>query len=166
MILLALILWLWGRTNAAPAEPSVAVVQVVREESLRPSLDEILDAIRAVETGGLADGGRDALGDGGRALGPFQIHRAYFADSKVAGHYEDCRDPQFARRVVVAYWQRWCPDALVHRDAQVLARVHNGGPSGARKSATASYWHKVELQLTEFASQRAVALASQSTVAR
>lgn len=163
MILLALILWIWGRTNAAPAEPSVAAVAVVREESLRPSLDEILDAIRAVETGGLANGGRDAFGDGGRALGPFQIHRAYFDDSKVPGRYEDCRDPQFARRVVVAYWQRWCPDALVHRDAQVLARVHNGGPNGAHKPATAGYWRKVELQLT---SQRTVAQASQSTVAR
>ena len=41
------------------------------------SWDDALRAIREVETGGLPDHGRGAVGDGGKALGPFQIHAAY-----------------------------------------------------------------------------------------
>lgn len=111
------------------------------------SLDEVLDALRAIESGGQRDGGRSATGDGGRAIGPYQIHYAYFLDAGVEGRYEDCRDPAYSRRVVIAYWQRWCPDALEVCDAEVLARVHNGGPQGARKHSTLAYWHKVERRL-------------------
>lgn len=111
------------------------------------TLDEILDAIRAVETGGEAGDGQRASGDGGRAIGPYQIHRGCFQDAGVAGRYEDCRDPEFARRVVIAYWQRWCPKALERRDAEILARVHNGGPKGAGKDATLAFWRKVEQRL-------------------
>jgi len=103
--------------------------------------------LREVESGGEKDGGRGASGDGGRALGPYQIHYAYFRDSGVEGRYADCRDPEFSRRVVIAYWQRWCPEALERCDAEVLARVHNGGPRGARKACTLGYWRKVERRL-------------------
>ena len=34
-------------------------------------------------------------------------------------------------------------DAWNRLDAQVIARTHNGGPAGARKSATVPYWFKV-----------------------
>jgi hypothetical protein len=113
----------------------------------RYSLAEILDAIRTVETGGHRNGGRDAVGDDGLALGPYQIHRAYFVDSGVAGRYEEVRNPDFSRRVVVAYWKRWCPAALESCEAEVLARVHNGGPAGARRSRTLAFWRKVEREL-------------------
>jgi len=108
------------------------------------SIDAILDAIREIESGGEPNGGRDATGDRGRAIGPFQIHRAYFQDSEIAGRFEDCREPEFARQVVLAYWKRWCPAALESRDAMTLARVHNGGPKGAQRSTTLPYWSKVE----------------------
>jgi predicted chitinase len=65
----------------------------------------------------------------------------------VPGRYEDCRDASYARAVAVAYWQRWCPDALAEVDAETLARVHNGGPRGMRKSATLAYWRKVSAAL-------------------
>ncbi|MEO6709553.1 MAG: hypothetical protein ABI054_02550 [Planctomycetota bacterium] len=108
------------------------------------SIDAILDAIREVESGGEPNAGRDATGDRGRAIGPFQIHRAYFQDSGVAGRFEACREPEFARQVVLGYWERWCPEALESRDAMTLARVHNGGPKGAQRSSTLPYWRKVE----------------------
>jgi hypothetical protein len=113
----------------------------------RPSIDAILDALQAIESGGCADGGRGATGDGGRAIGPFQIHAAYFRDSGVEGRYQDCRDAEFSRRVVLAYWKRWCPEALERGDAEVLARVHNGGPRGASKRSTLVYWRKVQAWL-------------------
>ena len=84
---------LLGLPGSAPAPPHEAVW----------SIDSILDAIRSTETGGLEDGGSAATGDGGCAIGPFQIHRAYFLDAGVPGQYSDCRDGETARRVVLAY---------------------------------------------------------------
>ena len=134
----------------ASAEPPRAP-QVQSEAAREPrhTLDAILAAIRCTESGGQAQDGRDALGDGGRALGPYQIHRAYFVDSGIEGTYADCRDEAFSRRVVIAYWKRWCPEALEQRDAEVLARIHNGGPNGARKDKTLAYWRRVERRLAE-----------------
>ena len=115
-----------------------------------PQFDELellLDAIRVVETGGEPNGGRDALGDQGRSLGPFQIQRSYWIDSGVPGSWEDCREPSYARRVVHAYWRRYAPQAYASADAQVLARVHNGGPAGARSQRTLAYWARVEREI-------------------
>jgi len=133
----------------ASADPSRAQ-QVQSQIALEPryALDAILAAIRCTESGGEAQDGRNAVGDGGLALGPYQIHRAYFFDSGVEGTYAECRDEAFARRVVIAYWKRWCPTALEQCDAEVLARVHNGGPNGAHKDKTLAYWRKVERRLT------------------
>ena len=118
------------------------------------TLDEVLAALRTVESGGTPDGGRSARGDDGGALGPYQIHRAYWQDARVPGRYEDCADAAYARRVVLAYWRRWCPRALADVDAEVLARVHNGGPRGHARPATLAFWRKVERALVE-ARQRA-----------
>lgn len=111
------------------------------------SLDELLAALRLVETGGLRHEGRHATGDGGKAIGPYQIHRSYWKDSRLPGTHEDCRDPAYAREVVMAYWRRYCPRELAQGEVEVLARVHNGGPEGHRKSATLKFWRKVETEL-------------------
>ncbi len=110
----------------------------------------ILDAIEAVETGGHADPA-NAIGDGGKALGPMQIHRVYWLDavehnpSLVANGetYDSVRDRAYARRVVMAYWSRYAKSW----DSETLARVHNGGPKGATKRATLGYWAKVRAKL-------------------
>ena len=152
MFMVALLL-LWF-----PMPTQHGLLTAVHAESSRvPShtLDEILEAIRATESGGWEDGGRHATGDGGRAIGPFQIHRAHWQDTGLPGRYEDCREPSYARREVVAYWERWCPEALERRDARTLARVHNGGPDGARKSATLMYWATVQAALERVALRRA-----------
>lgn len=126
-------------TRSAPAEAAAA----------RYTLDEILLALRRVETGGERHGGRHAVGDGGVAIGPYQIQRAYWADSRVPGRYEDCRDPRYARAVVLAYWKRYCPKALEALDAQTLVRVHNGGPDGHREDCTLKFWRKIERELVK-----------------
>lgn len=140
-----------AKPNSPSPRPSAPVgAQEVLEAaatSPRPALDRILDALRAVETGGSADQGRHAVGDGGKAIGPLQIHRAYWRDAGVPGRYADCRDPQYARAVVLAYWRRYCPAALESLDAEVLARVHNGGPGGHRRKCTRAFWRKVEREL-------------------
>jgi hypothetical protein len=110
----------------------------------------ILDAIEKVETGGQRDPA-NAIGDGGKALGPMQIHRVYWLDavehdpSLVANGetYDSVRDRAYARRVVMAYWSRYAKSW----DSQTLARVHNGGPKGHTKRATLGYWAKVKAKL-------------------
>jgi hypothetical protein len=127
--------------------PAVRDEIAIERVSTSWSLSEILAAIRAVETGGSPDGGRGALGDRGEAVGPYQIHRAYWEDARVPGAHSDCRDPEYARGVVLAYWKRYCPQALATCDAEALARIHNGGPSGAAKTSTIPFWRRVEREL-------------------
>ena len=86
-------------------------------------------------------------GDDGRSIGPYQIQHAYWADAGLPGRWEDCRQIEYARRVMLAYWQRYCPEALDQADAEVLARTHNGGPQGAHRAATLPYWADVQARL-------------------
>lgn len=103
------------------------------------AFDRLLDAIAIVES----NGNPHAVGDGGRALGAYQIHRAYWKDGTkflgVTWSYEQAKDPDKAREVVRAY--------LLHygKDKGLLdkARIHNGGPRGYRKDATLSYARRI-----------------------
>ena len=97
-------------------------------------------ALHQVETSGRHG---PILGDNGRSLGPLQISRAYFTDSRVAGTYEQVVDLAFARRVVSAYLQRYAAKAWAAGDVETLARIHNGGPRGDKKQATVNYAAKV-----------------------
>ena len=97
-------------------------------------------ALHIVETSGRTG---PIIGDQGRALGPLQIHRAYHADSRVAGDYSRVADLDYSKRVVSAYLQRYAPAAWEAGDVTTLARIHNGGPKGANKPATVAYGNKV-----------------------
>lgn len=115
------------------------------------SRQEILDAIRHVESGGRPN---PPDGDGGLAIGPYQIHRVYWEDAvthvpelRTRG-YQACRERAYAERVIDAYMRRWVPDAWRHGEAETIARVHNGGPQGAAKASTDRYWRKVHARLT------------------
>ena len=102
--------------------------------------EAFFSALHMVETGGRTGA---ILGDNGRALGPFQIHRAYHIDSRVPGAYSRCEDLDYSRRVVTAYLQRYAPAAWANGDVTTLARIHNGGPRGHLKQATITYGEKV-----------------------
>ena len=103
--------------------------------------DSFFRAMHIVETSGRRTGA--ILGDGGRALGPLQIHRAYHADARIGGDYSRCADLDYSKRVVSAYLQRYAPQAWASGDVVTLARIHNGGPRGANKPATVAYGDKV-----------------------
>jgi hypothetical protein len=110
---------------------------------------DILAAIRLVESGG-----RDDVpdGDSGLAIGPFQIHEIYWRDAvasdpSLGGSYQDCRRRAYAERVLASYMAKWCKDAWDTGDAEVIARVHNGGPGGADNPATLAYWERVRARL-------------------
>jgi hypothetical protein len=97
-------------------------------------------ALHQVETSGRHGA---ILGDNGKSLGPLQISRAYHADSRVAGSYEQVTDLAYARRVATAYFKRYAPAAWESGDVQTLARIHNGGARGHKKQATLPYADKV-----------------------
>ena len=104
----------------------------------------ILDAIRIVETGGEADPDH-AIGDKGKALGAYQIHRSYWIDATEkdpalrALGYESVTDRAIAERVVIAYLTRYAPDWKL----DTVSRIHNGGPRGHKKDGTLDYARKV-----------------------
>jgi len=101
-------------------------------------------ALHIVETSGRHG---PIVGDGGKALGPLQIHRAYHADSRVAGDYSRVSDLAYAKRVATAYLKRYAPQAWAAGDVERLARIHNGGPRGHLKPATKGYAAKVRAQM-------------------
>jgi hypothetical protein len=78
-----------------------------------------------------------------RALGPLQIHRAAFIDSKIVGRYEQCADLAFSKRVASSYLRRYAPSAWKNNDVATLAAVWNGGPKGPSKKAAQAYAKKV-----------------------
>lgn len=143
----AILLTLFACASGTPSDPPRAPVATVSSARTQPTLDEILSALRGVETGGSKSGGRHATGDGGSAIGPYQIHKNYWIDARLPGRFEDCRDPAYARSVVLAYWKRYAPKALAALDAEVLARVHNGGPDGHKEACTVGFWNKVRREL-------------------
>ena len=98
-------------------------------------------ALHLVETSGRTG---PIVGDGGKALGPLQIHRAYHADSRVAGDYSRVAELDYSKRVATAYLKRHAPTAWAAGDVETLARVHNGGPRGHLKPATKGYGVRVK----------------------
>jgi hypothetical protein len=105
----------------------------------------LLTAIHQVESSGRTG---PILGDNGKALGPMQIHYAYWKSARVRGKYSDCADYAYSCKVVTAYWQRYAPRALRTGDYETLARVHNGGPRGYARESTKKYWARVRKVLT------------------
>lgn len=104
-------------------------------------LNSILDAIRQVE-----GAGPEAIGDGGKSRGCYQISAAYWKDSGVKLPYlKHVNDPVVCRTVIERYWRRYAPDALRTFDVRTLAAIHNGGPRGNRDS---DYARHVEALVT------------------
>jgi hypothetical protein len=109
------------------------------------STDQIVNAIRRVETSGYGEG---QVGDGGKARGPLQIWRACWIDSKLTGQWSDCDRWDYSRRVFAAYCKRYEPRAWAERDAETLARLWNAGPSWRlRVAKTDGYWARVRREL-------------------
>jgi len=93
----------------------------------------------------------DAVGDGGNAIGRYQVWRVYWIDatefSGIGGKYEDVKGKAYAERIIEAYMQRYAREAWAAKDWETLARIHNGGPRGHKKKATEKYWQKVKAVL-------------------
>lgn len=114
--------------------------------------DSLLNAIQSVESGDAGDNAPD--GDGGKAIGPFQIRKEYFEDAakydKSLDDYQKCRKTEFSKKVVRAYMARY---ASVTASDEDVARIHNGGCNILKKKGTKAwdnttkYWEKVKKAL-------------------
>lgn len=123
--------------GTAPAIPIQAQANI-RQPGIRAEL--LFLAMAAVES----RFDQSAIGDGGRAIGVYQIHHSYWKDAGVPGKWKDCWNPAYARCVILAYWKRYCPSALETGNWEVLSRIHNGGPQGHTKRQTIRYWRKIQ----------------------
>lgn len=102
--------------------------------------DRLATAIATVESG-VDD---RAVGDGGKALGRYQIHKAAVTDfnraNKASFKHTDMRDPVKARQVLDWYLGHYGKG----KSDIAKARIHNGGPTGDRKTATLGYAAKIK----------------------
>lgn len=133
----------------------IILVALLVFEASGADYQRFLNAIKIVES----NGNSKAVGDGGLAIGQFQIHEVYFNDAKdydaknggkfklAKAKYSDCFNPIIAEQVVHAYLQRYSASDLKAGRWEVVARKHNGGPNGHQRKATVAYWNKVKKHL-------------------
>ena len=117
---------------------------------------KLLNAIKNVESSGNAS----AIGDNGKAVGAYQIHKVYVDDVnnimerkgfKTRFTYSDRFNAHKSRIMTCVYLNHYGKvyERKTGKKAslEVLARIHNGGPNGYKKQATLKYWHKVKKRL-------------------
>lgn len=83
-------------------------------------------------------------------LGPLQITKSYYIDAKrkdksIVGSYTNCANYVFSKKVATAYFNRYEPKAVINKDWETLARLHNSGPNWKKKMyKTNGYWCRVK----------------------
>ena len=101
------------------------------------------EAVCHVESGGNAL----AVGDKGRAAGIAQIWARTVTDiNRFAGTkytLNDRFDPVKSKQMFTLYVEHYGKG----RSVEFKARIWNGGPQGANKSATLAYWRKIQSKL-------------------
>jgi hypothetical protein len=111
--------------------------------SVLPAKAGLWEAVCRVESGGNAL----AIGDKGRAAGIAQIWARTVTDiNRFAGTkftLNDRFDPVKSKQMFNLYVEHYGKG----RSVEFKARLWNGGPQGASKSATLAYWRKIQSKL-------------------
>jgi|ETNvirenome_6_30_1030629.scaffolds.fasta_scaffold03167_2 hypothetical protein len=100
-----------------------------------------------------SSGNEFALNKKEQAYGCLQIREAYCKDASEQSHHDwshrEAFDAVAAIQMFEAYMQRYATTQRLGRDvtAEDIARIHNGGPNGYKRSSTDAYWAKVKQQL-------------------
>jgi hypothetical protein len=107
------------------------------------TISNLISALIIVES----SGNDLAVGDGGKAIGPLQIHKAVILDvNRITGsnyRHQDMTNRAQARAVCEAYLRHYGKGDTTEQ----LARRWNGGPKGDTKTSTEAYWAKVKKHL-------------------
>jgi len=105
-------------------------------------------------------GNQYAIGDNGDAVGAYQIHVEVIQDVNErygtryvnADRFNKVKSAEIATRYL-KYWGGRegvnFKDGINRREAQVLARIWNGGPKGHERSCTVSYWERFKKQYSK-----------------
>jgi hypothetical protein len=109
---------------------------------------DLYEAIAYVESRGIDC----AVGDNGKALGRYQLHKIYVDDvnriAKTNYTYNDRLDTKKSLSMVKIYLnyygKRYTKITGKPATDEIKARIHNGGPDGFRKLSTIKYWNKVK----------------------
>jgi hypothetical protein len=135
-------------------EPDVKVTRTIE-------LGDFLKAISKVES----NHDDKAIGDKGKSIGRYQISKAYWQDAcdhntvlgkKHNGNnkWEDCHQDYYATQIVLSYFDRYAPNHVKDKNWEMLARLHNGGPSVLKAKPpkkiwdnTTIYWDKIKKEL-------------------
>lgn len=98
--------------------------------------------------------GRDnAVGDGGRALGPLQVSASVVEDVnriyRTSYTHKEMFDRKKATDVCQKYLAFYGSERFLGRPptTEDYARIWNGGPAGWKRKATQKYWAKVRRHL-------------------
>lgn len=133
---------------------SIIAAITASASSVKPETDAewntFLTAIAQVESSG-----RDAIvvrdTNGRLSYGCLQIQALYLADSGLGYGISEMTERAKAFAVAKAYMTRYgrSYERRTGKTAtyEVLARIHNGGPRGAERTATEKYWAKVKAKL-------------------
>jgi len=119
-----------------------------RGDSLSNRIDKLIVALISVESNGKLD----AIGDNGKALGQLQIWEIYLKDTKrfskikynhkdMFGYYESI---ETTITYLTHYGKHYEKKTGKVATLEILAKIHNGGPNGYKKSGTNKYWEKVK----------------------
>jgi ABC-type cobalt transport system substrate-binding protein len=169
LLVLLLIVVVFGRTPAFGESKKIAkytiksitksitpITKYILPIRSGPNITDFLWAINKQETGGKAKCNDHRDSNGRIVKGAFQISYRYWKDAyqhnpSIGGNWDRCRyDREYSKKVVLAYLDRYCPHALSRGNWEVLARTHNGGPSGPLNRLTAKYWRSVKKYLDVF----------------
>ena len=127
-----------------------AVVAAVAPPKDAPAIDHALYAMRIVES----NSNPHAVGDGGKAIGIYQVWRIYWTDAieytpSIGGEYRDCFIPEYAEKIVRSYMRRYCNKRRLGHEPTIrdYCIIHNGGPNahkatGQKKKNLDKYWAK------------------------
>jgi hypothetical protein len=93
------------------------------------TIADVLDAIAIVES----NNNPNAVGDNGKAVGAFQIHKIYVDDvNRILGEdkysYDDRWDAEKSRKMTLIYTLHYTKK--YNHTAESMAAVHNGGVDG------------------------------------
>ena len=112
------------------------------------SIIALFRAIVAIESGGDCN----AVGDGGKAVGPAQIWEITVRDcNRILGKpiftLDDRVSLSKSAEMFQTYTEHYGKKYGVPVTDEVRARIWNGGPNGPKKASTEGYWQKVKKKI-------------------
>lgn len=130
-------------TGDGQARPAVKIPDPPRELSDPASVEltPLEAAIVQVESGG----DLRAIGDGGLAIGPFQIWPIMVSDAnRIVGYQKWKDEDRWDLQKSVEIFRTYVRHYFLNGTDEQIARGWNGGPRGPEKPATKAYWVKVK----------------------